>query len=192
MGANTGSVQPKDNNTTEASDRYVKPSSLYAATSTNIGPTKHTPFENKSVDRSQLLLHPQHLVPDGGVLPEAPTREPLDERPPALLRELHMLALARLEAHATRLVELPEPDPVVRVQRLEAHGHHDLLVVPAAVAAVGRGVRAEPGGLLRDDGLVSGEEDEDEGVERGEVRGVRRVRARGDLVVDRGEEGGRV
>ena len=104
-----------------------------------------------------------------------------------------MLALACLEHNPTRLVERLQPDPVVRVQRLQAHRHHRLLVPRARrVVGPGRGVGPEPCRLLGDDGLVGGEEDKDERVERGEVRGVRRVRARRDFVVDRGEEGGRV
>ena len=106
-----------------------------------------------------------------------------------------MLALARHMDDTTALVEGAQPNPVFDIQRLLAHRHNRLLPSLFPVFQVEDGaqgvivlflwsVRPEPGALLGHDCAVLLEENENEGIELFEVRGVRCVFAL-QLVVDR-------
>ena len=88
-----------------------------------------------------------------------------------------MLSVTRREHDAPTLVERTQSNPIFDVQRLLTHGHDRLLPSPALslFPSIWHSVRSEPGALLGHDCAVLGEEDEDECVELGEVRGVRRI-----------------
>ena len=98
-----------------------------------------------------------------------------------------MLSVTRREHDAPTLVERPQSNPIFDVQRLLTHGHDRLLPFPALplFVSVWHSVRPEPGALFWHDCAVLGEENQDECVELGEVRGIRRIFvSRGQFVVD--------
>jgi hypothetical protein len=102
----------------------------------------------------------------------------LDKRLPALKRQPHVLGVARRKHDAPTLVERAQPDPIFDIQWLLAHRHNCLLPTVFLLFSLWRRdgrVRSEPGALLGYDCAVLGEEDEDEGVELSEIRGVRLV-----------------
>ena len=102
----------------------------------------------------------------------------LDKRLPTLKRQLHVLGIARHKHDAPTLVECAQPDPIFDIQRLLAHRHNFLLPTAFHLFSLWRRdgrVRPEPGAFLGYDRAVLGEENEDEGVELGEIRGIRHI-----------------
>lgn len=99
-----------------------------------------------------------------------------------------MLGIARHKHDAPTLVERAQSDPIFDIQWLLAHRHNCLLPAVFLLFSIWRRdgrVRSEPGAFLGYDRAVLCEEDEDEGVELGEIRGVRLVFVwRGPFVVD--------
>lgn len=88
-----------------------------------------------------------------------------------------MLGVARHKHDTPTLVKRAQPNPIFDIQRLLAHRHDCLLPAVFLPLLLWRrdGVRSEPGAFLGYDCAVLGEEDEDEGVELSEIRGVRFV-----------------
>ena len=104
---------------------------------------------------------------------------------PAVVRQLHMDAMAR-----------PENDPSVPIQPLQTnrimyiyflHPHWNDSLLPGK-GLIRRGVRSEPRAFLGHDRHIFGEEYENKFVQRRQVLGVRRVAFIGDLIVDVCEE----
>lgn len=95
------------------------------------------------------------------------------ERLPALGRQMHVRAVAGDELEVPALVERPEPNAVLGIQRLQAH-RDDRLRHPRVGLGVlvGRCVGPEPAALFRHDHGVLPEEHEDQLVESLEVLAV--------------------
>ncbi|KAL7281141.1 hypothetical protein ACG7TL_004449 [Trametes sanguinea] len=138
-------------------------------------------------------LYPKHLlftiaIPIPFVVGKNPADVPLDQRPPTLIRKLHMLALARLEHDAPALVELAQPDPILLIQRLQTHRHDRLLLRPHPVFLRRGRVGAEPRRLLRHDRLVRREQHEHQALQARQVLLERRVPRRAVRFVVQGRE----
>ena len=108
---------------------------------------------------------------------------------PTILRELHVLAFTDLERDAAVLVEAPEPECVCQVRRLQHHRHNRLLSrIGPRDEALRRRIRPEPCALLRDNGLIIAEHDQDKIFQLLQVVCIRCVDRLRHLVVDVCEE----